>query len=57
MISYINESLEVNPVDMLLQIDELLPLKETDQFSTGEIVWCALSKQEFNDANAALKKQ
>ena len=57
MISYINESLEVNPVDMLLQIDELLPLKETDQLSTGEIVWCALSKQKFNDANAALKKQ
>ena len=44
------------PMDMLLEINEPLPVSETEHLSTGEIVWCELSKNDFRDANNALKK-
>ena len=43
-------------MDMLLQIDEPLPVAETESLSTGEIVWCELSNNDFDDTNNALKK-
>ena len=46
----------VDLLDMLLQIDEPMPVQETEKLSTGEIVWCQLSKNDFVDASTALRK-
>ena len=46
----------VAAIDMLLEIDEPLPVAETDHLRSGEVVWCELSKDDLIDANNALKK-
>ena len=43
-------------IDMLLEINEHLPVPETEHLCSGEVVWCELSKYDFLDSNNALKK-
>ena len=46
----------VHKNDILLEIESVTPLPETEQLTTGEVVWCALTKDDLEDANHALRK-
>ena len=48
--------LVVDRSDLLLEMEKVTPLQETEQLSTGEIVWCALTDNDFVNANEALKR-
>ena len=42
--------------DILLEIKALTPASETELLTSGEVVYCELSKSDFEDANEALRK-